>query len=161
MGSQGGFNWVGDKLDYPMFIATTAARDQRGGCLVGFATQCSVHPLRFVVFISKKNSTYRLAERAEALAVHVVPTWGRELAELFGGETSDEVDKFARCRWRPGLQGVPILVDCKSWFAGTVVDRYDAGDHVGFVLEPQEGEAEDPSALGFQDLQDIEPGHEP
>jgi hypothetical protein len=25
-----------------------------------------------------------------------------ELAELFGGETGDEVDKFDRCEWRPG-----------------------------------------------------------
>lgn len=38
------------QLDYPPFIATVAAEGERAGCLIGFATQCSIHPPRFLGF---------------------------------------------------------------------------------------------------------------
>jgi flavin reductase (DIM6/NTAB) family NADH-FMN oxidoreductase RutF len=44
---------------------------------------------------------------ANTLVVHFVPEQAEELALLFGGETGDEVDKFARCEWRPGPDGDP------------------------------------------------------
>ena len=47
------------QLDYPMFIATVPAGGDRAGCLIGFATQCSIHPPRFLAGISDKNRTYR------------------------------------------------------------------------------------------------------
>ena len=52
------------QLDYPMFIATVAAGGERAGCLIGFATQCSIHPPRFLAGISDKNRTYRVAQGA-------------------------------------------------------------------------------------------------
>jgi hypothetical protein len=45
----------------------------------------------------------------------------------------------------------------------TVVGRFDVGDHVVFVLEAETGTVGDASQgqLGFQAVQDLEPGHEP
>ena len=40
--------------------------------------------------------------RRSCSRVHFVPEEAEDLAELFGGETGDEVDKFERCAWRPG-----------------------------------------------------------
>ena len=60
-------------LDYPMFIVTVAAGDERAGCLVGFATQCSIDPPRFLVCISDKNRTFRVARDADTMVVHLVP----------------------------------------------------------------------------------------
>ena len=91
---------VGD-LDYPMFIVTVCADGEPSGCLVGFATQASIDPSRFLVCLSHVNHTCRVGRDAELLGVHFVPEEHAELAELFGGETGDEVDKFARCEWRP------------------------------------------------------------
>jgi flavin reductase (DIM6/NTAB) family NADH-FMN oxidoreductase RutF len=149
-------------LDYPLFIATVAAGDEREGCLIGFATQCSVHPPRFLACISETNRTYRLAERAEVMVVHAVPEDQRALAELFGGETGDEVDKLAKASWRPGPGGAPILDACPNWFAGRILERFELGDHRGHLLEPLEAEhGSDQDELGFQEAKDIEPGHEP
>ena len=39
--------------------------------------------------------------------MHLVPADATGLAELFGGETGD--DKFARCEWSAGPEGLPIL----------------------------------------------------
>ena len=83
------FNALVSELDYPMFVVTAAAGGERAGCLVGFATQCSIDPPRFLVCLSKQNRTYRVARDAELLAVHFLPADAEDLAELFGGETGD------------------------------------------------------------------------
>ena len=147
-------------LDYPMFVVTTAAGGRRAGCLVGFTTQCSIRPVRFVVYLSKKNFTFRVAQEAEHLGVHALRPDDRALAELFGQETGDQVDKLARCRWRARAGGVPVLDGCRGWFVGRIVDRVDGGDHLGFVLEPVEAAVEGEPGLGFQAVKDMEPGHE-
>ena len=149
------------QLDYPMFIATVAAGGERSGCLIGFATQSSIDPPRFLAGISDKNRTFRVARDADTMAIHLVPEDAGELAELFGGETGDEVDKFARTEWREGPGGVPLLDGCPNRFVGRIVERIDFGDHVGMVLEPFFAEADEESAqLGFHRAKRIEPGHE-
>jgi len=152
---------VGD-LDYPMFIVTARAEaGERAGCLVGFATQSSIDPPRLLVCISKANRTYRVARSAEHLAVHFVPSSATALAELFGGRTGDEEDKFAACDWREGPGGVPILSECPNWFVGAVLERFDLGDHVGFLLDPVVVQLEVPQAeFSFHRARRIEPGHE-
>jgi flavin reductase (DIM6/NTAB) family NADH-FMN oxidoreductase RutF len=148
-------------LDYPLYVVTTAVANEPAGCLIGFATQCSIHPPRFLACLSKKNHTLLSATRAATLGVHIVERKDKDIAELFGGETGDDVDKFARVRWH-FVDGVPILDACERWFAGSVLERIDFGDHVGFLLEPidtkQNGVSEQ---LTFQNARDIEPGHEP
>jgi flavin reductase (DIM6/NTAB) family NADH-FMN oxidoreductase RutF len=148
-------------LDYPLYVVTTAVEDRPAGCLIGFATQCSIHPPRFLACLSKKNHTLQLARRAARLAVHVIEKKDKALAEIFGGETGDETDKFARVRWHVA-DGVPVLDACPRWFVGSVLDRIDFGDHVGFLLEPVDTEQSASSEqLTFQRARDIEPGHEP
>jgi len=151
---------VGD-LDYPMFIVTTAVDGERSGCLIGFATQTSIDPPRFLVCLSNKNRTFRVARGADALGVHLVPAEATELAELFGGETGDEVDKFGRVGWREGPEGVPILDDCDNWFVGRVLERLEAGDHFAFLLEPVAAEQGTPASMfTFHRAKRIPPGHE-
>jgi flavin reductase (DIM6/NTAB) family NADH-FMN oxidoreductase RutF len=156
------FDKVMSLLDYPMYVVTTRAGDEISGCLVGFTSQVSINPARFLVGLSKRNHTYRVAQRAEYLAVHLVPREHCELARLFGSETGDEIDKFARCDWAPGPHGLPVLQDAAGWFGGKVLDRYDLGDHVGFLLEPVAGRAPDTfeQLVTFSDVRDLEPGHE-
>jgi flavin reductase (DIM6/NTAB) family NADH-FMN oxidoreductase RutF len=149
-------------LDYPMFIVTVRAGEERSGCLIGFATQASIHPPRFLAALSDKNHTYRVAQGAEHLAVHFVPEGAEELAELFGGETGDEVDKFARAAWHDGPHGVPILDDCENWFVGRIVERFDFGDHRGHLLEPVAAQhGSEGRVFGFHRAKPIEPGHAP
>ena len=150
------------QLDYSLLIVTAASDGERAGCLVGFASQVSIHPPRFLVGLSNKNRTYRVAAGADVLVVHFVPEQADELALLFGGETGDETDKFARCDWQPGPDGAPVLADLENWFAGRVLERLPFGDHCGYLLEPIDGEAHrSGSPLTFRRAKWIEPGHEP
>ena len=118
------FNELTGELDYSMLIVTAAAAGHRAGCLVGFATQCSVDPPRYLVCLSRKNRTFRIAQHSDGLIVHFPSPQQSRLVELFGGETGDEVDKFERCSWRPGPGGVPVLDGVKGWIAGPVVGRF-------------------------------------
>ncbi|MGZ6733305.1 MAG: flavin reductase family protein [Nocardioides sp.] len=149
-------------LDYPVFIVTAASADERDGCLVGFSTQTSIDPPRLLVCLSKANRTTRIARHARVLAVHVLGEDGHALAERFGGETGDEVDKLAGVDWHPGPEGVPLLEDCPRHLVGRVIERLDLGDHIGHLLAPvgvDAAEDENGDALSLQDVADIEAGH--
>lgn len=152
-------------LDYPLFIVTAASEtetgpESRSGCLVGFTTRCSIDPPRFLVCISKINHSFQLVSGARNLGVHVLDSGQKDLAALFGGETGDDVDKFAACAWSPGVRGVPILTDCRVGMIAEVLERVDFGDHVGFVLAPVEihGPA-DADPLRPSDISGLRAGH--
>jgi flavin reductase (DIM6/NTAB) family NADH-FMN oxidoreductase RutF len=150
-------------LDYPMVVVTAAAGGERAGCLVGFSTQCSIGPARYAVFLSKHNRTEKVAARTDTIVVHFLRARHMSLARLFGEETGDEVAKFDRCSWRPGPGGAPVLEGC-DWFAGTVRDRVDAGDHVLYLLDVTnagEALAAHEEQLGFQAVRDFHAGHNP
>ena len=147
--------------DPSMVVVTTAAGDERSGCLVGFHSQCSIDPPQYAVWISKANHTHGVAEQADTFAVHLVPADRREVAELFGGQTGDEVDKLDRCEWTAGPGGVPLLDACPDRFVGRKVGSFDdGGDHTAVVLELLDAyEAGDGPWLRLHDVTDIEPGH--
>jgi flavin reductase (DIM6/NTAB) family NADH-FMN oxidoreductase RutF len=154
------FHRLVSDIDHPMFIVTVAVGGERSGCLVGFLTQGSIDPARLVVMMSKVNHTYKLAMRAEVLVVHFLHEGNHELARLFGGETGDEVDKFAGCPWKVGPNGTPVLLGVRGWVAGGVVARMDAGDHVAHLIDVTDAFEDQPGRqLGYQASSDIVPGH--
>jgi len=159
VGVRAAFNAIVGNLEYPMFIVTARAGDERLGCLVGFTTQASIHPPRFAVCLSHANRTYRRGRDSTALGVHGVPADAEDLAELFGGETGDDVDKFARCAWHDGPECVPILDRCERWLVGRVLQRVDAGDHELYLLEPVAASAGREEDFTFHRAKRIEPGH--
>ncbi|UMB68062.1 flavin reductase family protein [Mycobacterium paraterrae] len=156
------FDRLVDLLDDTMFVVTTQADGEPSGCLVGFATQASIHPQRFLAAISKSNHTCRIAAESEFLAVHVMQRRHVDVARLFGGETGDEVDKFERCSWHTGPEGMPVLDDAPAWFVGRTLERIELGDHVGYLLEPVAGAVGDDSddLVSSRDVAGLTPGHE-
>ena len=153
-------------LDYPAFVVTTQAAGLPAGCLVSFATQTSIEPPRFLVGVAKGSHTLGVASLSQHLAVHVLSRRHRALAELFGTQTGHQVNKFDRCSWRAGPQGMPMLDDAIAWFVGRIVDRFDVGDHVAHLLEPvatwAPESSDDPLYLSdVDDLDDDDSGGEP
>jgi flavin reductase (DIM6/NTAB) family NADH-FMN oxidoreductase RutF len=148
-------------LDYPMYVVTAADGAGPSGCLVGFGTQCSIHPPRFLVGVSKANHTFEAAMNTDVLVVHFLGEDDVELAKVFGEETGDAVDKFAEVAWHPAPDGrTPVLDGIDRWFEGRVFDRLDAGDHVMVLLEPTAVHVADHGPqLGFQAVKDFDPGH--
>ena len=145
--------------DHPMVIVTA----ERSGCLVGFSTQVSISPARFLVCISKANHTWDPAMRTDTVAVHVLDESDEHLAEIFGSLTGDDVDKLSLVDWHEGPDGLAVLGSTAGWFAGHVLDRFDLGDHTGLLLEPYAGEVRRAVSreLGYQEVKGMAPGHSP
>ncbi|WP_306332394.1 flavin reductase family protein [Streptomyces sp. KL118A] len=132
--------------DSSAYVVTAAADGQRAGCLVGFASQCSIQPVRFAVWLSKANHTYRLALAATTLAVHQLPRHRHDIAARFGSLCSARTDKFSGLDWKAGPEGAVVLSDSLAWFVGRIHGRCDGGDHVAFVLDPIAAYAPDPGS---------------
>jgi flavin reductase (DIM6/NTAB) family NADH-FMN oxidoreductase RutF len=155
------FDGIVGGLDNDMIVVTAYDGRQRSGCLVGFHTQVSMDPRRWLACISKVNHTHRVALGADILIVHFLHADQLDLAVLFGAQTDDRLDKFARCLWRPGPDGCPLLAEC-DWIAGRVIQRIDAGDHTAHVLDIVAAGDEyigECGPLGFQEANAIPPGH--
>lgn len=150
-------------MDAAMIAVTTQADGERSGCLVGFATQVGIDPPRFLVGLSRTNHTFGVARRSDHLAVHLLAKREMNLARLFGGETDDELDKFAHCAWHHGPQDMPILDGAAAWMVGKTVKRIDFGDHTGYLLEPVDAwfADSDVQVIRFADVLDVKPGHDP
>lgn len=154
------FGEIVNSLDAPMLVVTAYDGNERSGCLVGFATQCSIAPRRWLICISKVNHTYRVAQGTPTLVLHFLRADQGELARLFGSETEDMVNKFTACAWRAGPDETPILTGC-DWIAGRVIQRVDLGDHEGQVVDVFEAGHEHAKSpqLGFQAVRGLHPGH--
>lgn len=150
-------------LDGPMVVVTARAGDDRAGCLVGFHTQASIDPARYLVCLSTKNHTYATATRSTHLAVHFLADHHFAVAERFGAACGAEIDKFAGLGFRDGPGGAPILDDCAHWFVGAVLGTLPIDDHVAFGLEPvaSGGASRRSALLGFQAVKGLAAGHPP
>ena len=159
-GALQGATGVLSSLTRPMIVATVIADGALAGCLVGFHTQCSIDPARYLVCVSRANHTWRVVRRADALAVHFLAHDDMGLAHLFGEATGDAVDKFARCEWAPGPLGLPILSHHGSWLAGPIVSRHTAGDHHAIIIDAVHGGSRPPGApLQSTEVLHFRPGH--
>jgi flavin reductase (DIM6/NTAB) family NADH-FMN oxidoreductase RutF len=163
--TQEGFEDLAGSLDYPMFLVTTAAGPERAGCLVGFATQTSIQPIRFLVCLSRANRTTQVAARALWLAVHVLREGDEDFARRFGEHSAaDGIDKFAGVEWEPGPSQVPVLagLDC---VVGRITQRIPSfGDHIGHLVAVDDRSViRDPARsarapLGYQRVQGLDAG---
>ncbi|MGH8883105.1 MAG: flavin reductase family protein, partial [Stackebrandtia sp.] len=89
------FDAVMAAANAPVYVVTVATDTERAGCVVGFASQVAIDPRRFLICLSELNYTYRVATAATHVAVHLVHSSSHALAELFGAETGDDMDKFS------------------------------------------------------------------
>jgi flavin reductase (DIM6/NTAB) family NADH-FMN oxidoreductase RutF len=149
-------------LDGPVFVVTTQSDGHASGCLVSFATQTSVRPPSFLVVVPRTSHTREVASESGHLAVHVLSQHDVALAELFSSQTDDQINKFDRCSWRAGPNGMPILDDAIAWFVGRTAHWMEIGDHVAYLVEPVAGWVPESSdeLLYLSDLDDLEPGSE-
>ena len=157
-----GFNDLMARMDNLMLVVTTASGRVRAGCLVGFHAQCSIDPPEYAIWLSKANHTYRVGALADTFAVHFLGAEHEGLAELFGTVSGDDTDKFERCAWSRGPDGVPLLDDVPDRFVGRRTGLFDPGtDHVCVVLSPLEVHADgSPDRLWLGEVRDLEPGHD-
>lgn len=159
--SDDAFDQIMTSLDARLIVVTTAAGNERGGCLVGFHAQTSIDPQRYTVWLSKANHTYRVALRATHVAVHFLAADDLALAELFGTRTGDDTDKFAGLEVEVGAGGVPLLGGCPNRLVLRRTALLDeGGDHVCLAGETVEVHSGGPfNPLRLSHAAHLEAGH--
>jgi flavin reductase (DIM6/NTAB) family NADH-FMN oxidoreductase RutF len=148
-------------LDPPMVVVTAAVNEERAGCLIGFHAQGSIHPRRYAIWLSKANHTFRVAFLAQHLALHFLTRDDLDLADLFGTNSGDDMDKFELCDWAPSDDGPPLLLRCPNRLVLRRTGVLDEGsDHMCFVAEPVAAFASTRfEPLRLSDVSHLEPGH--
>lgn len=156
------FGTVMSSLDARLIVVTAAEAHEQAGCLVGFHTQTSIEPQRYCVWLSKANHTYRVGLRSTHLAIHFLTSLDLPLAELFGTQTGDSIDKFAGLGVSPGPGGVPVLQRCPHWLVAKRTALIDeGGDHVCVITEPVAVHTSGPfEPLRLSQAAHLVPGHE-
>ena len=143
-------------LDSPLIVVTAADERERAGCLVEFHVQSSIDPQRYCVWLSKANYTYRVALQSSHLVIHFLTADDLPLAELFGTQTGDTVDKFAGLPVDSGPGGAPVLRQCPNWLAVRRIALLDeGGDHACLTTEPVAAQTAGP----FRPLRISQAGH--
>jgi flavin reductase (DIM6/NTAB) family NADH-FMN oxidoreductase RutF len=144
-----------------LYVVTVSDGQEQSGCVVGFATQCSIYPERFLVCLSKLNHTYEVASRAPALAIHLLTEADEDLAHRFGELSGDDANKFVGLEITYGACGAPVLRGARPWIAGPLVLTVDFGDHVGFVIEPTESGGTNAAGALRSESIDLDAAHPP
>ncbi|GAA3383922.1 flavin reductase family protein [Cryptosporangium minutisporangium] len=148
-------------LDPPLIVVTTAVGDEQAGCLVGFHAQSSITPERYCVWLSKANHTYRVALRADHLALHFLAEEDLPIAAHFGTLSGDTVDKFADLPTERGVGGVPLLAGWPNWLVvrrSALLD--EGGDHVCLPAEAVAARHDKPfTPLRLSQAGHLQPGH--
>lgn len=159
--SRSAFDEIMASLDAPMAVVTASFEGEDAGCLVGFHSQSSIEPQRGALWMSKANHTTRVALHVDHLGVHFLTADDRDLAEVFGTLTGDEVDKLALVEHHPGTAGVPLLDRCPNRLVVRRTALLDeGGDHLCIVTEPIEAHSSGSfRPLRLSDVSDLTAGH--
>ena len=149
------------ELDYPMFIVTVSDGRERSGCLIGFATQCSIAPAALLGVHLREEPHPR--RRAAGRQRDRPPRQRSRTPASPSCSAPDRrrIDKFERCAWHDGPGGAPVLDDCENWFAaGSSSASTPATTRpAARPVRGARGTAERP--FTFHRARRIEPGHAP
>ena len=116
--------------------------------------------MRYCVWISKANHTYGVILRATHFAIHFLTDHDHDLADLFGGTTGDNTDKFAQVDTTLGVGDTPTIDRCSNRIIAHRVGLIDeGGDHVCVVGEPVDASYAPFVPLRMSAVGDVSPGH--
>lgn len=132
-----------EKMDYGMYLVSTAAAGKRHGCIVtSFAQVTSSFPPRFIVTLNKDHAT---TDAIQASGVFSVTLLGadcpEEVVNNFGYKSGRVGDKFAGFDAKEDEAGCPYLTDgMVSRISCKVVEKLEIGSYLLFVGEATEAE---------------------
>jgi flavin reductase (DIM6/NTAB) family NADH-FMN oxidoreductase RutF len=98
----------------------------------------SFKPVIVAVAVGVDHASRPVLHAGRAFTINVLKRDQLALASHFGTVSGRTANKLADVRWRPGLSGAPILVDCLAYIECELASTVAAGDHelaLGRVIE--------------------------
>lgn len=120
-------------------VAVTSSLDGRGnGMIANGAQRGSLVPTapRISLYINKTNETHERVYRTGVLGIHLLCNDQWDLIYGLGFRSArDGADKLADIETKPGVTGIPMLVDCRASFECRVINAMDGGGATFFLAD--------------------------
>lgn len=116
-------------------VTTVDSEGKAWGFTANSFTSVSLDPPLVLVCLARTAGSYPVFQAAEQFGINILSEEQRPLASQFA---SKKPDKFSGVDWCAAGNGVPLLDGAAAFFACSVHDKIEAGDHlilVGRVLE--------------------------
>lgn len=154
------------KLSYGVFVLTTKAKDQDGGCIINTAILAASSPNQISICVNKANYTHTLLKDAREFNLSVISHLAPfSLFTRFGFQSGREVDKFADFKdLRRSANGIYyVTAGTNAYISVKINQAEDLGSHTMFIGEITDMEVLDdaPSATYDYYLTHIKPAPNP
>ncbi len=128
------------RIDRPIWVVTAAAVGQRSGLLATWVAAASIDPEQplMMVGIAPNHLTCKLVMASGAVALHLVDAENISNYMQFCLSSGGVEDKFSSHNVKIGKTGSPLLVGSLASLDCQVVDAWDTGDRIFFIVEPIE-----------------------
>lgn len=128
-------------------VVTARAPDGRSvGLTINSFASVSLEPPLVLWSLSKRSSSLAAFSAAHCVAIHVLCAEQEGLARRFASSSADRFAGVDRCI---GPGGIPLLEGGVARFLCSSYARYEAGDHVVFILRVEGWECAGGAALVF------------
>ncbi|HEV7665806.1 MAG TPA: flavin reductase family protein [Chloroflexota bacterium] len=128
-------------------VTTVDENNEPKGLTTNALCSVSAEPPLLLMCVDKRSNTLPSLQHTRKFVVNYLSEGRGDLANLFA---SKEPDKFKGIAWRPASNGMPWLHnDTISHAECTISQEIDAGDHVVFLGEVEDGQ---PPAPGTKPL---------
>jgi flavin reductase (DIM6/NTAB) family NADH-FMN oxidoreductase RutF len=132
---------------FPTGVTIVTALDADGsprGLTSNAVCSVSAEPPLLLVCVDKRSQTLPALQSTRRFVVNYLQAGRDALANLFA---SKEPDKFADVAWRPAANGMPLLhEDSLAWAECSVIQEIDAGDHIVFLGQVEDGQPPVPAS---------------
>ncbi|WP_342527924.1 flavin reductase family protein [Chryseomicrobium sp. FSL W7-1435] len=121
--------------NYPTGVTVVTAQDTDGnpiGMTVNSFASVSIDPLLILWSIDKNAFYFDAFTKATSFNVNILAADQGDLCMLFASRVED---RFGKCEWHPGENGLAVLKGTASQLECTVYKTVDAGDHMILIGE--------------------------
>jgi flavin reductase (DIM6/NTAB) family NADH-FMN oxidoreductase RutF/rubredoxin len=123
------------QISYGVYIVTSGKDGKFNGQIANSIMQATSKPATLAICINKENFTHELIRSSRKFVVSILSEAApMTFIGLFGFKSGRDVDKLKDVRSRPGVTGVPIVLDYALGFIEAGVEgEIDCGTHTLFV----------------------------
>lgn len=122
-------------ISYGLYVVTSGQDGKFGGQIANSIVQATSKPATMAICINKENYTHELIKSSRKFTVSIVSEAApMTFIGLFGFKSGRDVDKLKDVKTKPGLTGVPIVLDYTVGFIEAEVEgELDCGTHTIFL----------------------------
>lgn len=123
------------QLSYGLYIVTSGQDGKFNGQIANSIVQATSKPATLAMCINKENYTHELIKTSRKFVVNILSEDApMAFIGLFGFKSGRDVDKLKDVKTKPGVTGVPIILDyCVSFMEAELECELDCGTHTIFV----------------------------